>query len=191
MQDDAIMKGSDNKGDLPNKSSDVSIPEKAVSIMEIVLSNYLTGFLIVGLVLAVCCDIAVRIVINKSIIGLAEVAQNAMVVITFTTLAAIQKDKAHITMDTIIEKIRYRRSGVIVQFLTTVGELMLFAFMFLCLAHTTLVSYQVKHVTQVIYMPIWPVHLLATLGALALVGRAAMQLKGDLVEMKRPKGTTR
>ena len=162
------------------------------TITEEIISLYFTGTVIVILVVAMCVEIVLRFTLNKSLLGLPEVVELAVVAITFTGLALVQRDDSHIKMDTLITWLMKRRVGHVVKFLTALSIAALFVIVSWVLAQYTLVAYEVGHTTWNIYMPIWPVYLLVTLASIIMLIRLIVQMKDHLLHIlknsKEPRG---
>jgi TRAP-type C4-dicarboxylate transport system permease small subunit len=168
------------------ESSVPHILERAYNRVEYAISTYFTGLVVIGLILTIIYELSIRVVINKSLIGLPEVAELLVVIITFTTLATVQRENAHITMDTILIMLMKRgRIGIVVKAFNTLAAIALFIFIFYVLGQYDLHAYQSRYSTQTIYLPVWPIYLIATLGALLMVFRLGIQLRYLLYNITR------
>jgi TRAP-type C4-dicarboxylate transport system permease small subunit len=173
------------------ESSILRMLERAYNRAEYAISTYFTGLVVIGLILTIIYELCIRVVINKSLIGLPEVAELLVVIITFTTLATVQRENAHITMDTILIMLMKRgRIGLVVEAFNTLAAIGLFIFIFYTLGQYDLQAYQSRYSTQTIYMPVWPIYFVATLGSLLMIFRLGIQLKDLLYQIvKNPKGS--
>jgi TRAP-type C4-dicarboxylate transport system permease small subunit len=171
-----------------NRCSIVRSWARAFDIAEKVISTYLSGILIVSLVAAMCVEILLRFTLNKSLLGLPEVVEVAVMVLTFTALAMVQRDDGHIKMAGIITWLMKRRAGQVVKFLTMLAVVTLFVLISWVLVDYTVEAYRVKHTTWNIYMPLWPAYIIVTLASIITLLRLVVQMKNLLLEiLKDPK----
>jgi TRAP-type C4-dicarboxylate transport system permease small subunit len=164
-----------------NMSSISRILRKSFDNTEEVISVYLTAFVITCMVAAVVIELLARVFLSESIMGLPEAIELAVEAITFTGMAVVQREQAHIRMDMIINLLMKRRIGVILNSISHLLVLLLIAFFCYALAWNTLKSYQWGHSTGTIYLKIWPVHLLVTIASVILWIRLAIQMKDNLL----------
>ena len=79
------------------------------SSFENFFSYYFPGGLIVILMLCMCIEICLRWIFHNSIQGIGEIVETSMVVITFASLAGIQKDKGHVRMNLLVQKLSEKK----------------------------------------------------------------------------------
>ena len=151
---------------------------KAFFISENVISVYLSGFIIVSLVLAMCLEVLQRWMLGKSFIGLMELSELLAVVITFTSLSCVEKDDAHIKMALLSNWLTKRRAGRVVNSLNSLAQLALFALIMYVLLLYTVKAYQLGHTTPNVSLVIWPFFAMATLGSFIMVVRIGLEMKG-------------
>jgi TRAP-type C4-dicarboxylate transport system permease small subunit len=184
-----------NKKKLPERQKWLVLTKvgKALLLIERIISTYLTGFIIVGVVTAVCYELSLRLFLNRSITGLPEVAELMVVVITFTALASLQKENAHITMDTISNRLIRTKAGPFLRLFHSLLSVVLFIFIFYVLISITVEAHELGHTTMSIFMPIWPVFVFVSLGSLVMLIRLCVQMKEgiqDLIEGVKLKENT-
>jgi TRAP-type C4-dicarboxylate transport system permease small subunit len=156
---------------------------KAFYLIEQLISNWLTGAIIVGLIGAMCLEVTLRWVFERSLIGLPEIVEMLVVIITFTSLAVAQRNESHIKMSVLLEMLEGKRASFILSFINSIISIALFLFLALLLARYTIVAYEAGHKTMNIFIPRWPSYLLATLGSFIMTGRLAMQAKKQLLQI--------
>lgn len=150
--------------------------KKVYELIEKLVSLYFTGALIICLIISMCIEVLIRWTLNISILGLPETVEMGIIVITFISLATVQKAHGHIKMDSIINQFKNRRAGRVMQFFNSLLSTMLFILITYILASFTLVAYKVGHVTMNIYLPRWPSYFLATLGSFMMSIRLIIQM---------------
>ena len=156
---------------------------KALYTIEEVISNYLTGAIIIGLIVAMCFEILLRWGFERSLIGLPETVEMLVVVATFISLAVAQRTESHIKMDALVERLKGKRAGFILIFINSIISIALFLFLGLLLGRYTIIAYQVGHKTMNIFVPRWPSYLFASLGSFIMVGRLVLQAKDQLLQI--------
>ena len=167
-----------------NKSPDQGSFQKVFYIIEQLISNYLTGVLIIGLILSMCLEITLRWCFRESMVGLPETVEMFVVAATFTSLAIAQRTESHIKMDALLKKLEGRRSGNILKFINTIIVMALFVVLGIILCRYTIIAYQVGHVTMNIFLPRWPSYFFASLGSLIMLCRLAIQAKEQFKQIK-------
>ena len=108
MSSSSVEHGNDIENARSHKCAILKNLARIFAITEEIISLYFTGIVIVILVVAMCVEIVLRFTLNKSLLGLPEVVELAVVAITFTGLALVQRDDSHIKMDTLITQYHAR-----------------------------------------------------------------------------------
>jgi TRAP-type C4-dicarboxylate transport system permease small subunit len=80
---------------------------------ERVSSLYVPGFLLVFMCLFITTEILARLTFNYSFIGVIDLAEQAVVMLTYLAIAGVQRRRGHITMDLLPNKLSSRRAGPI------------------------------------------------------------------------------
>lgn len=175
-----------------NKYPALQILGKAFNTIEKVMSLYVTGTLIVCLVASMCVEIILRFIFNMSLLGLPEVVELAVVTITFTSLALVQKEDSNIKVDALISWFGGRKIGHAINFLTSLAVAVLFVIISWVLAKFALSAFEIGHTTWNIYLPIWPVYTLVTISSIIIVIRVLVQMTDHLMNiLKNQKGQNR
>lgn len=190
--DSSNVKGKDNIEDkASDKQSALRVLFRGFEFIEKVLSLYLAGVLIVCLVVSMCVEIVLRFAFNDSLLGLTACVELAVITITFTSLALVQKEDEHIKVDALLSWLMGRKVGYIINFLTSLAIVALFISIAWVLAKYAIVAYKVGHTTWNIYLPIWPVYALASVSTTIIVVRVFVQTKDNLLRMvSKLKGST-
>ena len=81
------------------------------SSFEDLFCYYIPGVLTVFLMIIMCTEICLRWLFSTSLQGVVEIVESAMVIITFSSLAVIQREKGHVMMNLVIDKLSKKKIG--------------------------------------------------------------------------------
>ena len=133
------------------------------------------GVLIVFLMIIMCTEICLRWLFNTSMQGVVEIVESAMVIITFASLAGIQREKGHVMMNLLIDKLSKKKIGVVIEILTYIYILVMCAFL---LYPFTLAAIRFKldnEITEYMSIPLWIVAIFMPIGLLLMCIRLISQ----------------
>ena len=152
---------------------------------ENVLSFYIPGTIVIMfLMLAMCSEIFVRWVFNSSIIGIVEIVENALVVITFLCLPGIQRERAHVRMGLLID----RASGKMKSVLEILNLSFSFLICIVLIYPFTVAIIRFKSINEASYylsIPLWLIGLSMPLGILFLCIRFGIQISNEAARISR------
>lgn len=150
---------------------------------ETLLGHVLSGVLIVLCVVCIAAEVITRILFSYSFLGLIELVALSMAVITFASLAVIQRSNDHILIDLLETKLSGSRLGVLIK----CSNLLLCgaAASILCYvtAEYTIKLYVQHRTTEVLYTPYWPFAVLIPIGLLFFAIRVGIQFTGYIKEL--------
>ena len=81
---------------------------RALVGIERLLNDYVAGFILVGMMLLVCCDVAGRYILNQPVHGTMEITSFLMVALVYFSLARTQSVKGHIHIDMLTMRLSTR-----------------------------------------------------------------------------------
>ncbi len=149
------------------------------SSFENIFSYYLPGGLIVILMLCMCTEIVLRWIFHNSIQGIGEIVETSMVVITFASLAGIQKDKGHVRMTLLVEKLSKRKIGTVLETLNLIFIFVICAVLLYPLIIYVIHLNQFNETTEFLYIPLWLVAIFMPLGFFFLCIRLVTQFLAE------------
>jgi len=142
---------------------------------EDLFSFYLPGIIIVILMILMCTEICLRWLFKTSMMGIVEIVESALIVITFASLAGIQRQKGHVRMNLLIDKLAEKKIGRIIEtfnpiFITVITGILIYPFI------QTIVRFrQFNETTEYIEIPIWLIAIVMPLGIIILCIRLIVQ----------------
>lgn len=160
-----------NIPDIKNKDK----ANKGLSFFEDLFSYYMPGVLIVILMILMCIEICLRWVFRTSLMGVVEMVEVSMVVITFASLAGIQRDKGHVRMNLLIDKLSGKKIGVVIETLNPLFILTICAILLYPFIKTVINFKQFNETTEYFLIPLWLVGIFMPLGLLVLCIRLISQ----------------
>jgi TRAP-type C4-dicarboxylate transport system permease small subunit len=158
--------------------------KRGYDFVEHAVSVYLTGAMIIFLIGGMCIEVFLRWALNDSMIGLPEVVETLVVMMTFLALAEVQRVDSHIKMDVIIEKLKKRRIGKILRLFNSIAIAAICALIAYVLADYTILAYKAGHVTMNIFMPRWPTYFVSTVGTVFMLIRICVEMKNIIDGLK-------
>jgi len=148
---------------------------KGVSSFEDLFSYYMPGVLIVILMILMCAEICLRWVFRTSLMGVVEMVEVSMVVITFASLAGIQRDKGHVRMNLLIDRLSGKRIGALIEALNPLFIFAMCAILFYPFVRAVIRFKQFNETTEYFLIPLWLVGIFMPLGLLVLCIRLISQ----------------
>ncbi len=152
-----------------------------LSEIESVVGLDICGCIIVGGMFVITANIISRFIFNFPFQGLSDIVCLMVVLITYLTLSRVQRDKAHIKMDLLLQKLSGRRwARLILEFIGLLLTIVAAVIIFYLVSTNALYMYQRNVLTEAIFFPQWPIGLAASLGCLMLLIRLGIDLKRQL-----------
>jgi TRAP-type C4-dicarboxylate transport system permease small subunit len=149
--------------------------QKGFSCFEDLFSFYLPGVIIVFLMFVMCIEICLRWLFRTSLMGVVEIVESAMVVITFASLSGIQRDKGHVRMNLFIDRLSGKRSGTLLEVLSAAFIFIMIALLLYPFTEAVIRFKQANEMTEYMCIPLWLVGLSMPLGLLMLCIRVLGQ----------------
>jgi TRAP-type C4-dicarboxylate transport system permease small subunit len=160
--------------------------KKGFAGFEDIFSFYAPGILIVFLMFVMCTEICLRWFFNTSLMGVVEIVESAMVVIAFASLAGIQREKAHVSMTLMTDKLSGKKIGVIIEILTTFFILVMCGFLLHPFTLAVLRFKEAGEITEYMSIPLWMVGIFMPLGIFVLCIRLVGQVVGEGRKLFKP-----
>jgi C4-dicarboxylate transporter DctQ subunit len=148
---------------------------KGFSSFEDLFSYYMPGVLIVVLMILMCTEICLRWAFRTSLMGVVEMVEVSMVVITFASLAGIQREKGHVRMNLLIDRLSGKRIGVLIETLNPLFILTMCAILLYPFIKAVIRFKQFNETTEYFLIPLWVVGIFMPLGLLVLCIRLISQ----------------
>lgn len=171
--------------------------ENFVDSMEKTITYFGLGILVVAMCLFITGEILSRLLFNYSFLGVVELVEQLVVILAYLSIAAVQKERKHITVDILPEKLRARKAGPILDCILLAVSASMMAFMFVEVIWFLVRAYKMNSTTTTLFWPVWPFILVMAIGILMMIMRLAMQLKNGFSKARmgkslllRKKGTT-
>ena len=146
--------------------------------------GYLGMIFLIGLMAMVVFEVVARYVFNRPMHGYIDIMEMMMVLLVFLTLAYCQREGGHIRMELFMTRVlRGGRRYHLAEFFHLLISLAGFGIIALFAVVETLHAREVGDSTMTIYLPTWPVRLLAAIGAIFLCLRFILQMVQSLREV--------
>ena len=146
--------------------------------------GYLGMIFLIGLMAMVVFEVVARYVFNHPMQGYIDIMEMMMVLLVFLTLAYCQREGGHIRMELFMTRVlRGGRRYHLAEFFHLLISLVGFGIIALFAVVETLHAREVGDSTMTIYLPTWPVRLLAAIGAIFLCLRFILQMVQSLREV--------
>lgn len=153
--------------------------EKGFSSFEDFFCYYIPGVLTVILMIVMCTEICLRWIFHTSMMGVVEIVESAMVVITFASLSAIQREKGHVRMNLLVDKLSQKKSGAVIETLTPLYILAMCAVLLHPFTVAVMRFKQANEISEYLSIPLWIVGIFMPLGLLVLCIRLIAQTVGE------------
>ena len=162
--------GASSVADVPRKGD--SLPERIFNWVEAVFSSWASGVLLVFVMFFISAEIIGRFLVNHSFLGIVDIVELCVLVLTFIALSITQKHNAHISMDLVTNKYTGSRTGYIIDSVNLVLMLLVAVFLFYVTAVYTgyLNSYHIR--SDLIKMPVVPWAVFMPIGCAVFIVRA-------------------
>jgi TRAP-type C4-dicarboxylate transport system permease small subunit len=173
---EVVMEKSDKKNDmmLNRKWSVCGITEHIISLaIPGIITLFMGGF--------ITAEILGRILLNISFQGLVDLVENFVALIAFLSLAAVQADRSHITVDIVPVHLSKAKGGPILDCL-----LLGLAILTMTCVGTEIIWYAIRayktHITTVtLFWPVWPITICMGIGVILMIVRMVLQFKKSLM----------
>ena len=152
-------------------------------VIERIFSIGIPGFMVVLMGIVITTEILGRLIVNRSWQGLVDMTENLVVLVAFLSLAGVQAERSHITVDILYQKLKHRTAGAVLDCIALGLGIVVMAFVF-----GELVWYMVRaHVTGMttvtLFWPVWPFVLGMVVGTLLFILRMVIQLKDSFLKI--------
>lgn len=137
---------------------------------------YILGAIIVFICIMITAEIVTRFIFNYSFMGLMDVVEQGVVLVTYLSLGLTQRKRDHIYVDLLPNMLKGRRSGLILDaFLLSLGVLVTAALLGVSIWYFFR-AYRGGGTTLTIFLPKWPFVLAMPIGLLFYLLRQLIQL---------------
>lgn len=144
-------------------------------IFEQSLSFYVTGILLLFLMVLMSADVFARWALGTSIVGVFEVVEASMVIVTFASLAGIQKQRGHVNVNLLMEKLP-QRIKLPIEIIGLVFILVVFISTLYPLVNYVIQLARFHEATEFLKLPLWFIALFMPLGVIMLCIRLLIQI---------------
>ena len=142
------------------------------------------GFMTVLMAAIITTEILGRLILNRSWQGLVDMTENLVVLLAFMSLAGVQAERSHITVDVLAEKLKHKKEGPIVDCVVQALGMLVMGFVFAELVWYMVRAYTTGMTTVTLFWPVWPFAMGMALGVLLFVFRMALQLKESFLKAR-------
>jgi TRAP-type C4-dicarboxylate transport system permease small subunit len=153
--------------------------QKWFSSFEDFFSFYAPGVLTVILMIVMVTEICLRWIFRTSMMGVVEIVESAMVVIVFCSLSGIQREKGHVRMNLLTDKLSGKKSGALLETLSIIYMFVICAPLLHPFTVAVIRFKQANEMTEYLSIPIWIVGIFMPLGLLVICIRLIAQGVGE------------
>jgi TRAP-type C4-dicarboxylate transport system permease small subunit len=153
-------------------------------LIERFFSLDIPGLMTVLMGAVITTEVLGRLILNRSWQGVVDMTENLVVLLAFLSLACVQSERSHITVDIVTQRLKNRRGGPILDCFTLALGILVTAFVFGELVWYTIRAYSSGMTTVTLFWPVWPFAMGMALGALLLVLRMVQQFKESYLKAK-------
>lgn len=153
--------------------------------IEQLLGSYLVGAVVVFVCLFVTAEILGRLAFNHSFMGIADIVDQCVLLISYLSLGYIQKYREHIYVDVLPKKLESRRSGPILDCIFLGLGALLAAFLTAEILWHMAYTYTGRTRTMTLFLPHWPFVACMAAGTLLLFLRQVIQFRESLLKAIR------
>jgi TRAP-type C4-dicarboxylate transport system permease small subunit len=132
--------------------------------------------------LFVTAEILGRLAFNHSFMGIADIVDQCVLLVSYLSLGVIQRDRQHIYVDLLPKKIESRRSGPILDCVFLGLGALLAAFLTGEILWHMVYTYTGDTRTMTLFMPHWPFVAFMAIGMLLLMLRQIIQFKQSFIK---------
>jgi len=158
------------------RSSPLDSIDRGLSAIERWL-GYFGMICLIGLMAMVVFEVVARYVFNHPMQGYIDIMEMMMVLLVFLSLAYCQREEGHIRMEIFMTRVLVRgRRYHAAEFFHLLISLAGFGLIAVFAVVQTLHAREVGDSTMTIYLPTWPVRMLAATGAIFLCLRFVLQM---------------
>lgn len=160
----------------PRKYEALSKAKRKYSLVERFFSIILPGLVTIFIMFLISAEITCRFLFDYSILGSLELAESSMVVITFASLAGVQKAKAHVRMGLFVDKVSGKKRKPLIEALILIFMLVLCGILLFPFTLQFIRSIEIHETTMYLSFPIWVVTVFMPLGLFFLIFRLIIDL---------------
>jgi TRAP-type C4-dicarboxylate transport system permease small subunit len=142
------------------------------------------GAMTVIMAAIVTAEILGRLILNRSFQGLVDMAEVLVVQLAFLSLAGVQADRSHITVDVLAEKLKHRKAGPVFDCVVQGFSMVAMGFVLGELVWYMIRAYKTGMTTVTLFWPIWPFVVGMIIGGLFYVLRMGVQFKESFLKTK-------
>ena len=162
------------------KAENRSAPRRFYDFIEGGVTFYILGAIIVFICIFITAEVLARLILNHSFMGLVDIVEQGVVLITYLSLGLVQRERGHIFVDLIPERLEHRRSGPVLDcFLLALGILITALLMGESIWFW-LKSCRDGGTTMTVFLPKWPFVLAMPVGFFFYLMRQVIQFKESL-----------
>ena len=153
-------------------------------LIERFFSVDIPGVMTVIMAVIITTEILGRLILNHSFQGLVDMAEILVVQLAFLSLAGVQAERSHITVDVLQEKLKHRKEGHIFDCAVQGFSMVVMVFILGELVWYMIRAYKTGMTTVTLFWPIWPFVLVMVIGVLFYVLRMGVQFKESFLKAK-------
>jgi TRAP-type transport system small permease protein len=161
-------------------NADRSMAARVYDFLEGGVTFYVLGAVIVLICVFITAEVVARFVLNYSFMGLIDIVEQGVVLVTYLSLGLAQQKREHIYVDLLPNKLSGRRSGFVLDaFLLILGILVTALLLGESIWYFAK-AYRGGGTTMTIFLPKWPFVLAMPIGLLFYLLRQIIQLVESL-----------
>ena len=132
------------------------------------LLAYSAGCAIICIVICISIEVLSRSIFNRPILGIAEIAEYLVLYMTFMGATWVQKLKAHVRMDIIVERVNPRARSLLNTFTCIAGGVVLMAISFYAATYAYDAAKQGVHTITPLEFPVAVLVAILSIGCFVL-----------------------
>lgn len=149
---------------------------------------YIPGILLVFMCLFVAAEVLFRLIVNYSFLGVIDLVEQIVVMVTFLSLGGVQRERSHITVDVLPNKLSSRRAGLILDCIFLALSILVMGVLLVMASWYWIVSFKGRALLMALVWPKWPFMLAMPLGIFFMLLRLVIQFRESFLRSisKRP-----
>lgn len=151
---------------------------------------YIPGVLLVFMCLSVAAEVLFRLIVNYSFVGIIDLVDQTVVMVTFLSLAVVQRERGHIAVDFLRNKLRSRRADLdlILDRIFLALSILIMGVLLAMASWYWIVSFNGRALLMALRWPKWPFILAMPLGIFFMLLRLVIQFRESFLRSigKRP-----
>jgi len=130
--------------------------QSVFDVIEQIFSLGITGILTAGIGVFITVEVLSRLFLNYSFQGLVDLVELYCALLAFLSLAIVQADRGHITVDILPLKLKPYRAGLILDCVQLAMGILIMAFLLVEVTWFLFESIKINNTTLTLFWPVWP-----------------------------------